>query len=107
MATGPYNSATLSVQWTGSHGVAPIMTKAVQQMLSDEDNILFTGPAIIDGTRFKYQFRIPVEQGPAEIAAKLSRAITKSLPKVGVDNGTPRMPTVKVSNLQTFIRVDR
>ncbi|KAH7166433.1 hypothetical protein EDB81DRAFT_918870 [Dactylonectria macrodidyma] len=101
--SGSYNSATLSVQWTGSRGVAAIMSKAVGEMLNDNPQIKFNEPAVIDGTRFKYQFSTIIETGPADVAAELSKAIGNALPKPSTDHPQPRMPTIKVSNLQTYI----
>ncbi|KAI1115837.1 hypothetical protein F5Y14DRAFT_449642 [Nemania sp. NC0429] len=55
-----YNSTTLSVQWNGARAV---------------DKVTFLTPAVIDGIRFKYQFRTDINTGPAEVAAALSAAL--------------------------------
>lgn len=100
----PYNSTTLSVQWTGACGVAPITSKAVQTMLDNsKGNITFLRPALIDGTRFIYQFKTATTMGPAEVAAKLSAALSDTITAAGEGHPQPRMPTVKISNMQTFI----
>jgi hypothetical protein len=99
-----FNSTTLSVQWSGARAVAQIMSKAVQQMFYDsQGKITFLKPAVIDGTRFVYQFQSGITMGPADVAAALSAAIGNALPAPDKDHPEPRMPTIKVSNLQTYI----
>ncbi|WKT53609.1 hypothetical protein QSH57_004193 [Fusarium oxysporum f. sp. vasinfectum] len=100
----PYNVATLSAQWNGTRAVAPIMSQAIQKLVDDsQGDIQILGPAVIDGSRFKYQFKTSVETGPAEVAAQLSTVLSRSLPEPTGKHPLPRMPTIKVSNIQTFI----
>ncbi|KAF5716013.1 hypothetical protein FGLOB1_2790 [Fusarium globosum] len=101
---GAYNITTISAQWNGSRAIAPQMTEAVKRVVKDSNgkvNVL--GPAVIDGTRFKYQFRTDVSVGPAQVASQLSTALSAILPKPTPQNPLPRMPTIKVSNVQTYI----
>ncbi|KAJ3536430.1 hypothetical protein NM208_g6717 [Fusarium decemcellulare] len=105
-AGGSYNSATLSVQWNGSRGVATIMSDAVTDMLKRaQGQVKFSEPAVVDGTRFKYQFRSSTEMGPAEVAGMLSSSTSFVIgpPPEKDPHRLTRMPTVRVSNLQTFI----
>ncbi|CVK96332.1 uncharacterized protein FPRN_12285 [Fusarium proliferatum] len=101
---GAYNITTISAQWNGSREIAPRMSEAVQKVVKDsKGKVTVLGPAVIDGTRFKYQFRTDVSVGPAQVASQLSTALSAILPDPTPQNPLPRMPTIKVSNVQTYI----
>ena len=88
-----YNSATIPVQWTGTASVAPIMSTAVQNVIKDsQGDITFLKPALIDRSRFKYQFQTNPSKGPAEVVALLGMAIGSALPE---NSPLPQMPTIK------------
>ncbi|TRX88146.1 hypothetical protein FHL15_010944 [Xylaria flabelliformis] len=99
-----YNSATLTVQWNGTRAVDKITSAAVQKLVDDSNGkVRFLKPAVIDGTRFKYQFQTAVEIGPAEVAAALSTALDKSMKSPSPDHPQPRMPQIRISNMQTYV----
>jgi hypothetical protein len=99
-----YSSATLSVQWEGARGVADVMSRAGKDLLTQpHSEISISLPVITDGTRFKYQFQIPTKMGPAEVAGALAASLGKVLPDPSPDHPLPRMPAIRVANLQTFI----
>ncbi|KAI0182710.1 hypothetical protein EV127DRAFT_491713 [Xylaria flabelliformis] len=99
-----YNSATLSVQWNGARAVDKITSAAVQKLVNDSNGkVRFLKPAVIDGTRFKYQFQTAVDIGPAEVAAALSTALDKILTAPSPDHPQPRMPQIRISNMQTYV----
>ncbi|QGI99749.1 hypothetical protein CEK26_012818 [Fusarium fujikuroi] len=101
---GAYNITTISAQWNGSRAIAPQMTEAVKKVVKDsKGKVTVLGPAVIDGTRFKYQFQTAVSVGPAQVAAQLSTALSFVLPDPTPENPLPRMPTIKVSNVQTYV----
>ncbi|KAF5555382.1 hypothetical protein FMEXI_1553 [Fusarium mexicanum] len=103
-AAGAYNLTTISAQWNGSRGIAPQMTAAVQKVVDDaKGKVTVLSHAVNDGTRFKYQFRTAVSVGPAQVASQLSTALSAVLPDPTPENPLPRMPTIKVSNVQTYI----
>ncbi|KAL8947328.1 MAG: hypothetical protein Q9222_006377 [Ikaeria aurantiellina] len=101
---GSYNSVTLSVQWNGARSVAPLMKKALDTMLKDrKSKIELMAPAVVDGTKFTYQFHSDTNMGPAVVAAKMSGAVTEVLPPVTDTHSLPRMPDIKIENMATFI----
>ncbi|MCJ1432891.1 hypothetical protein MMC27_002249 [Xylographa pallens] len=99
-----FSSATLSVQWQGARAVAKIMSDAVNDIQATSlRKISILKPAVIDGTRFKYQFKIPTAMGPAEVAGALAASLGKAMPPPSADHALPRMPTIRVANLQTYV----
>ncbi|KAI1166407.1 hypothetical protein F5B18DRAFT_648841 [Nemania serpens] len=93
-----YNATTISVQWNGARGVDKIMSKAVQKMIDDlSGKVVLKKLAVIDGTRFKYQFCTDVTVGPTEVAAALSAALDKTMEDPDKSHPQPRMPTVRVA----------
>ncbi|GAP90068.1 hypothetical protein SAMD00023353_4301050 [Rosellinia necatrix] len=102
-AGASYNSTTVTVVWTDSREVDKITSAAVQNLINgSHGRIELPEPAFNDGTKFNYQFRTDVNMGPAEVAGALSTAIENLLPPS--ENGrVPRMPTVGVSNLVTYV----
>ena len=100
----PYNSTTVSVQWTGVRTTALIMSKALNSMLdSSGGSITFLKPSLVDGARFTYQFQTSTEMGPAEVQAALSTAISHNLPPITGAHSIPRMSSLAIENMQTYI----
>ena len=95
------NAVTVSVLWTGSRNVAPLMKAALDGM--DDSSITYQGPSVVDGTKFTYQFTTPTDVGPAEVVAKLSQSINSVLPPANDSNSLPRMPEVKIVHMRTLI----
>lgn len=92
------------MQWNSSRAVDKIIFKPIRKLFDDlAGKATFLKPAATDRTRFKYQFRIDVRIDPAEVVAgALSAALDKTMQDPDNSHPQRRMPTVRVSNLQTF-----
>jgi hypothetical protein len=102
-AGASYNTATVSAQWSGAKNVPMIMSQAVHavQQLTNP-TFTYLPPAIIDGTKYTYQFQMSTDVGSAAVLGAFSNAIHGLLSPTGADP-LPAMPVTKIESQGTIV----